>query len=157
VLGAVFKGGFRFAKTPMNKLLIFFGIFCYVQLWRGSFFLDTALPLSISDPRFSHDGVLGQRLPDPGGGQVERFVRGEVDLTPGFGLGDDAAEQAADRDPHVVVSDVDADGVAGVRRHRYHDGGPAQAAQPVSAGAAGVLLDDPARGQLGDERGHGRA
>ena len=54
VLGAVFKGGFRFAKTPMNKLLIFFGIFCYVQLWRGSFFLDTALPLSISDPRFSN-------------------------------------------------------------------------------------------------------
>lgn len=54
VLGSVFKGGFRFAKTPMNKLLIFFGIFCYVQLWRGSFFLDTALPLSISDPRFSN-------------------------------------------------------------------------------------------------------
>jgi putative inorganic carbon (hco3(-)) transporter len=54
VLGAIFKGGFRFAKTPMNKLLIFFGIFCYVQLWRGAFFLNSALPLSISDPRFSN-------------------------------------------------------------------------------------------------------
>lgn len=54
VLGALFKGGFHFAKTPMNKLLIFFGIFCYVQLWRGSFFLNAALPLSISDPRFSN-------------------------------------------------------------------------------------------------------
>jgi putative inorganic carbon (HCO3(-)) transporter len=54
VLGAAFKGGFRFAKTPMNKILILFGVFCYIQLWRGSFFLDTALPLSISDPRFSN-------------------------------------------------------------------------------------------------------
>ncbi|MGZ4874766.1 MAG: O-antigen ligase family protein, partial [Candidatus Angelobacter sp.] len=54
VLGAVFKGGFRFAKTPMNKLLILFGIFCYVQLWRGAFFLNSEMPLSISDPRFSN-------------------------------------------------------------------------------------------------------
>jgi putative inorganic carbon (hco3(-)) transporter len=54
VLGAVFKGNFRFAKTPMNKLLILFGIFCYVQLWRGAFFLNSELPLSISDPRFSN-------------------------------------------------------------------------------------------------------
>ena len=54
VLGAVFKGNFRFARTPMNKLLIFFGIFCYIQLWRGAFFLNSALPFSISDPRFSN-------------------------------------------------------------------------------------------------------
>jgi hypothetical protein len=54
VLGAVFKGNFRFARTPMNKLLIFFGIFCYIQLWRGAFFLNWAMPLSISDPRFSN-------------------------------------------------------------------------------------------------------
>src|SRR5712675_725943 len=54
VLGAVFKGGFRFAKTPLNKLLVLFGVFCYVQLWRGAFFLNSAMPLSISDPRFSN-------------------------------------------------------------------------------------------------------
>src|SRR5882757_4457355 len=54
VLGAIFKGGFRFAKTPMNKLLILFGVFCYVQLWRGAFFLNSEMPLSISDPRFSN-------------------------------------------------------------------------------------------------------
>jgi O-antigen ligase len=54
VLGAVFKGNFRFAKTPMNKLLVLFGIFCYVQLWRGAFYLNTDFPLAISDPRFSN-------------------------------------------------------------------------------------------------------
>ena len=54
VLGAMFKGGFRFAKTPMNKVLLLFGIFCYVQLWRGAFFLNTDLPLSLGDPRFSN-------------------------------------------------------------------------------------------------------
>lgn len=54
VLGSVLKGKFRFAQTPMNKLLVFFGIFCYVQLWRGAFFLNTELPLAISDPRFSN-------------------------------------------------------------------------------------------------------
>lgn len=53
VLGSVFKGGFHFAKTPMNKILVVFGVFCYVQLWRGSFFLNTAMPLSLDDPRFS--------------------------------------------------------------------------------------------------------
>ena len=53
VLGAVFEGGFRFAKTPMNKALILFGVFCYVQLWRGAFFLNSA-PLSISYLRFSN-------------------------------------------------------------------------------------------------------
>jgi putative inorganic carbon (hco3(-)) transporter len=54
ILGAVFKGSFRIEKTPMNKILILFGIFCYVQLWRGAFYMNTDLPLSISDPRFSN-------------------------------------------------------------------------------------------------------
>jgi putative inorganic carbon (hco3(-)) transporter len=54
MLGATFHGGFRPAKTPMNKLLLFFGLFYYAQLWRGSFYLGTDLPLSIADPRFSN-------------------------------------------------------------------------------------------------------
>lgn len=54
VLGSFFKGGFHFAKTPMNKLLVFFGIFLYIQLWRGAFFLNTDMPLAIGDPRFSN-------------------------------------------------------------------------------------------------------
>ncbi|HEX2329276.1 MAG TPA: O-antigen ligase family protein [Candidatus Angelobacter sp.] len=54
VLGTMFKGGFKFAKTPMNKLLVLYGLFCYVQLWRGAFALPNAeMPLAISDPRFS--------------------------------------------------------------------------------------------------------
>ena len=53
VLGAALHGGFRAAKTSMNKLLLFFGLFCYVELWRGAFYLNSDLPLSISDPRFS--------------------------------------------------------------------------------------------------------
>jgi O-antigen ligase len=54
ILGAIFKGEFRFEKTPMNKLLLLFGVFCYVELWRGAFYLNVAPPLSISDPRFSN-------------------------------------------------------------------------------------------------------
>jgi O-antigen ligase len=54
VLGAVFKGEFRFVKTPMNKLLLLFGIFCYVELWRGAFYLNVDPPLALSDPRFSN-------------------------------------------------------------------------------------------------------
>ena len=54
ILGAVFKGGFRFEKTPMNKVLLLFGIFVYVELWRGAFYLDVDPPLAISDPRFSN-------------------------------------------------------------------------------------------------------
>ena len=54
VLGTAFKGGFHFAKTPMNRLLVCFGIFCYIQLWRGAFFLNGDLPLLPSDPRFSN-------------------------------------------------------------------------------------------------------
>lgn len=53
VLGAMFKGGFKFLHTPLNRILVVYGIFCYVQLWRGAFFLDSALPLDIADPRFS--------------------------------------------------------------------------------------------------------
>jgi O-Antigen ligase len=54
ILGMIFKGGFRMEKTPMNKLLLFFGIFCYVELWRGAFYLNSDMPLAISDPRFSN-------------------------------------------------------------------------------------------------------
>ncbi len=53
VLGAALKGGFKFVKTPMNKVLVLYGLFCYLQLWRGTFFINSELPLSISDPRFS--------------------------------------------------------------------------------------------------------
>ena len=28
VVGSIFEGGFRFAKTTLNKLLIIFGVFC---------------------------------------------------------------------------------------------------------------------------------
>src|SRR5215472_16786497 len=54
LLGYLFKNGFHITKTPVNKLLLLFAAFCYVQLWRGSFFLNTSLPLSLDDPRFSN-------------------------------------------------------------------------------------------------------
>lgn len=54
VLGTMLKGGFKFLQTPLNRLLFVYGVFCYLQLWRGAFFLNSALPLSISDPRFSN-------------------------------------------------------------------------------------------------------
>src|SRR5438270_13742776 len=54
ILGAIFKGEFRIEKTPMNKLLLLFGIFCYIQLWRGAFYLNSDLPQAFSDPRFSN-------------------------------------------------------------------------------------------------------
>jgi putative inorganic carbon (hco3(-)) transporter len=53
VLGAVVKGGFKFVQTPLNRILLLYGIFCYLQLWRGAFFLNSALPLDIGNPRFS--------------------------------------------------------------------------------------------------------
>ena len=54
ILGAAFRGWFRLGKMPMIKLVLLFGVFCYVQLWRGAFYLDSALPLWTSDPRFSN-------------------------------------------------------------------------------------------------------
>lgn len=54
VLGAMVKGGFKFVQTPLNRVLVAYGIFCYIQLWRGAFFLNSALPLDIGDPRFSN-------------------------------------------------------------------------------------------------------
>jgi O-antigen ligase len=54
LLGSFFKNGFQITKTPLNKLLLLFAIFCYVQLWRGSFYLNTSMPLSLDDPRFSN-------------------------------------------------------------------------------------------------------
>src|SRR5947209_19935038 len=43
ILGTLFRGGFRLEKTPMNRLLLLFGIFCYIQLWRGAFYLNSDL------------------------------------------------------------------------------------------------------------------
>jgi len=42
-----------FLRTPLNKFLVGFGIFLYIMLWRGSFYLDADLPISPADPRFS--------------------------------------------------------------------------------------------------------
>ena len=42
-----------FAKSPLNKLLIFFFIFTYFSLWQGALYLNGPLPYSIFDPRFS--------------------------------------------------------------------------------------------------------
>jgi O-antigen ligase len=53
VLGAIVKGGFKFVQNPLNRILVAYGVFCYIQLWRGAFFLNSALPLDIGDPRFS--------------------------------------------------------------------------------------------------------
>lgn len=54
ILGLVFhKTGAVFPKTAFNRLLIIFGLFYYASLWRGSFYLGRALPLSPEDPRFS--------------------------------------------------------------------------------------------------------
>src|SRR5262245_45241157 len=53
ILGAILHGGLRPAKTSMNRLLLFFGLLCYIQLWRGAFYLDSDMPLAVSDPRFS--------------------------------------------------------------------------------------------------------
>jgi O-antigen ligase len=54
VLGALIHGKFQLLKSPLNKVLLIFGIFCYLQLWRGSFFLNRDMPWSFDDPRFSN-------------------------------------------------------------------------------------------------------
>jgi putative inorganic carbon (HCO3(-)) transporter len=54
ILGLYFHNHGRvFVSTAMNRLLIVFIVFHYITLWRGAFFLDCPLPISISDPRFS--------------------------------------------------------------------------------------------------------
>lgn len=45
------QGESPFPKTPFNKLLIAFGIFTYLSLWRGAFFLHGDLPLWFNDRR----------------------------------------------------------------------------------------------------------
>jgi putative inorganic carbon (hco3(-)) transporter len=41
-----------FPKTPWNSLLLTYGIFTYASLFIGSFYLESALPLLPTDPRF---------------------------------------------------------------------------------------------------------
>ncbi len=53
VLGSILHG-FRLARTPLNRFLLLFGLFCYAQLWRGSSYLNAPLPLAFDDPRFSN-------------------------------------------------------------------------------------------------------
>lgn len=45
------QGESPFPKTPFNKLLITFGIFTYLSLWRGALFLNSSLPLWFDDSR----------------------------------------------------------------------------------------------------------
>ncbi|NIR50940.1 O-antigen ligase family protein [candidate division KSB1 bacterium] len=41
-----------FLKTPFNWPILLVIIWTYLELWRGSFYLGTSLPLSLRDPRF---------------------------------------------------------------------------------------------------------
>ena len=43
-----------FVASPLNKILIILIVTTYFALWQGSFFLGTAAPISIADPRFSN-------------------------------------------------------------------------------------------------------
>jgi len=54
IVGALFRSDYRFIRTPMNKVLIFFGVFCYAEFVARSIFLNSALPWSLGDPRFSN-------------------------------------------------------------------------------------------------------
>src|SRR5258708_39164282 len=54
ILGALFRGGYRFTKKPMNNLVIFFVIFRYAEIGRWWFFLNSVVPLLVVDPLFSN-------------------------------------------------------------------------------------------------------
>lgn len=43
----------RIVSSRMNRIILIFGVLLYLSLWQGAFFLGVALPISISDPRFS--------------------------------------------------------------------------------------------------------
>jgi putative inorganic carbon (hco3(-)) transporter len=54
ILGVIFRRDYKlFPKAPLRRFLLVFAIALYLSLCQGSFFLGTALPWSISDPRFS--------------------------------------------------------------------------------------------------------
>ncbi|HLI34581.1 MAG TPA: O-antigen ligase family protein [Terriglobia bacterium] len=53
-LGLLIHHGKIELKTPLSGYLLFFGLFCYLSLFQGSFYLGAPLPFRISDPRFSN-------------------------------------------------------------------------------------------------------
>ena len=53
-LGVLYKGLPLFQKMPANRILLGTTVFLYFSLWQGAFFTSAALPLWISDPRFSN-------------------------------------------------------------------------------------------------------
>lgn len=53
ILGLLIKGQSFIPKTNFNRFLLLLAIFCYLSLWSGSYFINTPLPLWITDERFS--------------------------------------------------------------------------------------------------------
>ena len=53
MIGAWRQGQSIFPKTGLSRLVLILAVVTYISLWRGSFFLDGALPLWFSDPRVS--------------------------------------------------------------------------------------------------------
>ncbi len=54
ILGLLFRrGGTGFIKTPLMRYLMLLGVFLYISLWMGSYYLGSPAPLSFLDPRVS--------------------------------------------------------------------------------------------------------
>jgi O-antigen ligase len=53
LLGMLVRGQRLEYRSPLGHLLLALAAFYYLSLWQGAFYLDSALPLSPSDPRFS--------------------------------------------------------------------------------------------------------
>lgn len=54
LLGVLLRSDYKFCpKNKFTGLLLPFAIFLYVSLWQGAFFLNSELPWSVDDPRFS--------------------------------------------------------------------------------------------------------
>jgi O-antigen ligase len=53
VLGLWMQGRTVFTKTPWNPVLFVYGVFTYVSLFLGSFYLGSALPVDPTVPRFA--------------------------------------------------------------------------------------------------------
>src|ERR1700730_4549189 len=53
VIGLLRQGDSIFTKTPLRKWLAALAVLTYVSLWRGTFFLNTNLPLWFNDVRLS--------------------------------------------------------------------------------------------------------
>lgn len=51
VLGLLRRGQSVIPKTPLTKIVCIYCIFTFASLWRGSFYLDSSMPLP-GDPRF---------------------------------------------------------------------------------------------------------